>query len=139
MLMPWRAYTGLTILYALLLPNDAAACSIFYDQRCPSTAISLAEKLSHIVVDKAFLALESQEFTQTYLATSASRSKDRMPPNMLRILCFGDSLTDGYLSSSLDRYPYGDTLQTELAHMLSLPLSQIQVTIDGLPGSSRPP
>ena len=138
MLMLWRAYTGLTILYAFLLPDDAAACSLFPDQRCPSTAGSLSEKLAHIVVDKSFLSLKSREFTQTYLETSGSRSEDRMPPNLLRILCFGDSLTSGYLSTSLERYPYGDTLQTELAHMLSLPLSQVQVTVDGLPGSSHP-
>lgn len=54
----------------------------------------------------------------------------------IRILCFGDSLTAGYMMSQPEHYPYGDTLQIELAHMLSVPLSQIHVDIDGLSGNN---
>ena len=73
-----------------------------------------------------------------YVAMGSSSSKDKASPKGLRILCFGDSLTSGFLSSSMESYPYGETLQTELAHMLSLTLSDVRVTVDGLPGTRSP-
>ena len=56
-------------------------------------------------------------------------------PKSLNILCFGDSLTKGYLLTEPYFYPYGDTLQTELAHMLQTLPSKLFVSVDGLPGS----
>ena len=62
---------------------------------------------------------------------------DESLPKSLRILCFGDSLTAGYMSSDSHDHPYGDIMQNELAHMLSTTPSQIYTKIDGMSGMSR--
>lgn len=39
---------------------------------------------------------------------------DPKPPETLRILCFGDSLTAGYTHYGLEHYPYSDYLEKTL-------------------------
>ena len=125
--------------HILTLLSAAAACSIFPNSVCSSTAKSLQEKLENVVVARDILALDSVNFTTTYASMDDSNSHRPTLSKPLRILCFGDSLTAGYMSTNPERYPYGDTLHTELAHMLSVPLSMLHVDIDGFSGIGYSP
>ena len=50
----------------------------------------------------------------------------------LRILCFGDSLTAGYHDWGQKYHPYAIRLEERLKQQY--PYTDIQITIDGLPG-----
>jgi lysophospholipase L1-like esterase len=53
----------------------------------------------------------------------------------LRILCFGDSLTEGYTQHGLHYHPYSDTLLDKLRADLSLSTRyNISVDTDGMSG-----
>ncbi|KAL9130209.1 MAG: hypothetical protein Q9217_001554 [Psora testacea] len=64
---------------------------------------------------------------------NTTATKDSLPKS-LRILCLGDSLTAGWSEFDPRPHPYGDTMQNELAHMLSTTPSQIHTKIDGFSG-----
>lgn len=53
-------------------------------------------------------------------------------PNSLRILAFGDSLTEGYADYGMTFQPYGETLEHELAQLL--PDHRVVVDVDGKSG-----
>ena len=54
------------------------------------------------------------------------------PPETLRILCFGDSLTAGYTRYGLEHFPYSDYLENTLRKFL--PSTKIIIDTDGLSG-----
>lgn len=57
-------------------------------------------------------------------------------PTPLRILCFGDSLTDGYASFGLIKVPYSKTLKTELQVKIGAwkGKRKVEVATDGASG-----
>ena len=111
------------------------ACSFFPHHQCCSSAASTLGKIASIAEAEDLIISNGLDF-QTYSNMSQASMAEKSLPKSLRILCFGDSLTAGYMSSDPKYYPYGDTLQTELAHMLSITPSQIYIKIDGLPGKT---
>ena len=120
--------------YTLTASLLVDACSFFPSHICCSSASSLSEKLASVAVAGDLLYLSPLDFVKTYLDMSQASMEDKSLPKSLRILCFGDSLTAGYMSSDPEHHPYGDTMQTELAHLLSSTPSQIHTRIDGLSG-----
>lgn len=57
-----------------------------------------------------------------------------MAPETLRILCFGDSLTDGYSAHGTERYPYSERLEARLRAVPQLRGTQLEIVTDGVPG-----
>ena len=53
-------------------------------------------------------------------------------PQIFRLLCFGNSLTQGWSRGGLACYPYSEHLRIPLQHIM--PNSQIEIDVDGLPG-----
>lgn len=66
-----------------------------------------------------------------HTSSTSPSSKPKRPKPTLRILCFGDSLTSGYSSSSTD-HPYSSRLTTVLSR--AFPSLNIDAQVDGLPG-----
>ncbi|KAM5344487.1 hypothetical protein ACJ41O_013023 [Fusarium nematophilum] len=62
---------------------------------------------------------------------SAHQNKT-MPDNSLRILCFGDSLTQGYHNYGLGESPYSETLETKLKD--AFPDREISIRTSGVAG-----
>ena len=122
--------------YAFTASSLVDACSFFPDHKCCSSASSVSEKLPNIATTEDLISFDNFDFLRVYPNMSQISMADRSLPKSLRILCFGDSLTAGYMSSDPECYPYGDTLRTELAHMLSATPSQIHTRIDGLSGKA---
>lgn len=57
---------------------------------------------------------------------------DLSPPQNLKILCFGNSLTAGYTAMGYAYYPYADVLELSLARLF--PSTKLIIKTSGLPG-----
>ncbi|KOS16897.1 hypothetical protein ESCO_004747 [Escovopsis weberi] len=54
------------------------------------------------------------------------------PPRLLRVLCFGDSLTQGFCDMGLTSHPYSQTLLARLE--AAFPETVVEVVTNGVPG-----
>lgn len=122
------------VLFGFLTNCLLHACSVFPEFSCCSSTTPFSDKLASISTIDDLLSLTSTDSVKAYANMDQVGTGDKHRPKNLRILCFGDSLTSGYMSSDSHSHPYGDTMQNELAHMLSSTPAKINTTIDGKPG-----
>jgi lysophospholipase L1-like esterase len=60
-------------------------------------------------------------------------AKEIQPPQTLKVLCFGASLTAGYSHHGIQFHPYAERLK--LALQGALPSTSIEIVVDGLSGA----
>ena len=119
--------------------DRVAACPFTFGHNTFSAAFSESEKLAHICFATDISQSDSSAVLDFYIEMEHPGGKpadETASHEEFRILCFGDSLTAGYMLTSANHFPYGDAMQTDLAKLLSLPLSKVHVDIDGLSGET---
>ena len=128
-----RAGLAILLFQTLHLTSRIAACALLSNVQSPRPAAFPVGRLLYLDICPVPL-MDTSPATGGTDAPNAEMSAQPAPKDELRILCFGDSLTAGYMLTSPDHYPYGDFMQTELAKLLQRPLSKIHVDIDGFSG-----
>ena len=124
----------------------AAACCTSREPQCPSFANFIFEEAIDYRCQSYQSSPNDSELQycsynnmaqKVEAATSPVSDSAGITQKELRILCLGDSLTSGYMMSRTESFPYGETMQFELAKMLATTPAKLRVRISGLPGNPQ--